>query len=227
MSGESTLRDPADPADLSDLTDQVQPRPVLEARTVYSGMIWDVVRERVDLGDAGQVEREFVRHPGAVSVVALDEHDRVALVQQYRHPVRTLEWELPAGLLDVDGEPPWLGAARELNEEADLVAARWHVLAEYYSSPGGMDEALRVYLARDLSPVPEAERHQRQDEEHGMPLRWVDLDEALAAVLAGRLHNPSTVIGVLAAHTARGLGWSTLRPHDAPWPAHPAHRDDG
>ena len=225
--GRGDLGDSADLAGLGDLADQVQPRPVLEARTVYSGMIWDVVRERVDLGAAGQVEREFVRHPGAVSVVALDEQDRVALVQQYRHPVRTLEWELPAGLLDVDGEAPWLGAARELNEEADLVAGRWDVLAEYYSSPGGMDEALRVYLARDLSPVPEAERHQRRDEEHGMPLRWVHLDEALAAVLAGRLHNPSTVIGVLAAHTARALGWSTLRPHDAPWPAHPAHRGDG
>jgi 8-oxo-dGTP pyrophosphatase MutT (NUDIX family) len=209
----------------SPLEDRLEPRPVLEARTVYAGMIWDVVRERVDLGEAGPVEREFVRHPGAVSVVALDGHDRIALVQQYRHPVRVLEWELPAGLLDVGGEPPWLAAARELHEEADLAAGRWDVLAEYFSSPGGMDEALRVYLARDLSPVPEDERHQREHEEHGMPLRWIELDEALGAVLAGRLHNPSTVIGVLAAHASRELGWTTLRPHDTPWPAHPAHRD--
>lgn len=204
--------------------DRLEQRPVRQASTVYEGMIWDVVRERVDLGDAGEVDREFVRHPGAVSVLALDAQERVAFVQQYRHPVRVLEWELPAGLLDVADEPPWESAARELREEADLVARRWDTLAEYFSSPGGMDEALRVYLARDLSSVPEGERHQREHEERGMPLRWVPLEQARDAVLAGRLHNPSTVVGVLAACAARVLGWATLRPHDAPWPAHPAFR---
>jgi 8-oxo-dGDP phosphatase len=206
------------------LEDRVEERRVVAASTIHHGMVWDVVSERVDLGEAGEVTREFVRHPGAVSVVALDGQDRVALVQQYRHPVRMLEWELPAGLLDVDGEDPWLAAARELHEEADLVAGRWHVLAEYFASPGGMDEALRVYLARDLRAVPEDERHAREHEELGMPVRWVPLDEAHAAVLAGRLHNPSAVVGVLAAHASRAAGWSTLRPHDTPWPAHPAHR---
>ena len=206
------------------LEDRLEERPVVAAHTIHHGMVWDVVSERVDLGEAGEVTREFVRHPGAVSVVALDEDDRVAFVQQYRHPVRMLEWELPAGLLDVEGEDPWLAAARELHEEADLVAGRWHVLAEYFSSPGGMDEALRVYLARDLGAVPEHERHTREHEELGMPVRWVPLDEAHDAVLAGRIHNPSAVIGVLAAHASRASGWATLRPHDTPWPAHPAHR---
>ena len=78
----------------------------------------------------------------------------ICLIQQYRHPVRAYEWEIPAGLLDVAGEPPHVGAARELHEEADLVAGTWHVLADYFSSPGGLDEALRVYLARDLAAVP-------------------------------------------------------------------------
>jgi len=210
--------------DAEPFEDRVAPRPVVDARTVYAGMIWDVVRERVDLGEAGEVDREFVRHPGAVAVVALDAQERVAFVQQYRHPVRVLEWELPAGLLDVEDEPPWRSAARELHEEADLVAGTWHVLAEYFSSPGGMDEALRVYLARDLSAVPEGDRHAREHEELGMTVRWVTLDDARDAVLAGRLHNPSAVVGVLAAHAARELGWSTLRPVDTPWPAHPAHR---
>jgi ADP-ribose pyrophosphatase len=191
---------------------------------VHHGMVWDVVRETVDLGDAGEVTREFVRHPGAVSVVAVAVKNRVAMVQQYRHPVRALEWEVPAGLLDVDGEDPWVAAARELHEEADLRADEWHVLVDYFSSPGGMDEALRVYLARGLSHVPEDDRHEREGEELGMPVRWVDLDEAHDAVLAGRLHNPSAVIGVLAAHAARLRGWGTLRPHDAPWPEHPAQR---
>ena len=192
--------------------DAVAPRPVLSSQTLHEGMIWDVVADEVDLGEAGTVRREYVRHPGAVSVVALDEDDRVLLLQQYRHPVRSELWEPPAGLLDVEGEPPHLAAARELAEEADLVAADWRLLAEYLSSPGGSDESLRVYLARGLGEVPEAERHTREAEEHGMVARWVPLDDAVADVLAGRLRNPSTVIGVLAAHASRARGWADLRP---------------
>ena len=107
-----------------------------------------------------------------------------------------------------------MAASRELHEEADLVAEQWHVLADYFSSPGGMDEALRVYLARGLSHVPEHDRHDREGE-LGMPVRWVDLDEAQEAVLTGRVHNPSAVVGILAAHAARARGWATLRAHDA------------
>ncbi len=210
---------PAEP-----LADRLDGRPVRHSEVAFHGMVWDVRRDVVDLGEAGEVTREYVEHPGAVSVVALDEDERVVMVQQYRHPVRTLEWEVPAGLLDVDGEQPWRAAARELREEADLLAREWHTLVDYYSSPGGMTEALRVFLARDLSAVPEPERHTRDGEEHGMPVRRVPLDEALAAVLGGRVHNPSAVVGVLAAHASRAAGWATLRPHDAPWPEHPAHR---
>jgi ADP-ribose pyrophosphatase len=138
--------------------------------------------------------------------------------------VGTFEWELPAGLLDVADEPPWRAAARELHEEADLEAGRWDVLMDYYSSPGGVSEALRIFVARDLSDVPHGDRFSRDGEELGMPTRWVDLDEAHEAVLRGQLHNPSAVIGILAAHAARARDWSTLRPHDASWPEHPAYR---
>ncbi len=211
----------------TELADRLEHRPVLEGRTVHHGKIWDVRSESVDLGDAGTVTREFVEHPGAVAIVALrerDGRDELLLIQQYRHPVGAFEWEVPAGLLDVDGEHPWEAAVRELHEEADLTAARWDVLIDYFSSPGGLSEALRVFLARDLAEVHHADRHVRGEEEHGMPVRWVDLDEAHEAVLQGRLHNPSAVIGILTAHAARARGWVTLRPHDAPWPEHPAYR---
>jgi ADP-ribose pyrophosphatase len=97
------------------------------------------------------------------------------------------------------------------------------VLADYRSSPGGLDEALRIFLARDLSQVPAPERHERSGEELGMPVRWVPLEEARAAVLGGRVQNATTVIAVLAALASREQGWATLRPHDAPWPGHPAY----
>jgi ADP-ribose pyrophosphatase len=207
-----------------ELVDRLEQRPVAHSETVFEGMVWDVVRDTVDLGEGGTVRREYIQHPGAVGVVALDDRGRVLLIQQYRHPVGTFEWELPAGLLDVAGEPPWQAAARELHEEADLEAGRWDVLMDYYSSPGGVSEALRIFVARDLSDVPHGDRFTRESEELGMPTRWVDLDEAHDAVLRGQLHNPAAVIGILAAHAARARDWSTLRPRDAAWPEHPAYR---
>jgi 8-oxo-dGTP pyrophosphatase MutT (NUDIX family) len=211
----------------ADLVDRLQRRPVRKSTVVFEGKVWDVRRETVDLGEAGEVERDYVEHPGAVAIVALRSvggRDQVLLIQQYRHPVGAFEWEPPAGLLDVAGEQPWLGAARELAEEADLRAGRWHVLIDYYGSPGGISEALRIFLARDLANVQDDQRFVRGGEEHGMPVGWVDLDEAHEAVLAGQLHNPSAVIGILTTHAARARDWATLRPHDAPWPQHPAYR---
>ena len=206
------------------LQDAIGPKPVRSSSIVFSGRIWDVVAEDIDLGEAGTVTREFIRHPGAVGVLALDDEGRVPLVYQYRHPVGMSMWELPAGLLDVAGEPPAEAAARELAEEADLVARTWHTLLDWLLSPGGTSEAFRLFLAQDLSPVPEDERHTRDGEELGMPMRRFDLEEVRDAVLAGRLHSPSLVVGVLAACVARETGWTTLRPADAPWPEHPAYR---
>lgn len=200
------------------LADVPVARDVSEARVLHAGRIFDLRSEQVDLGEGGVVTREFVDHPGAVAIVALDEDERVLLLHQYRHPVRRELWEPPAGLLDVDGEDAQVAAARELLEETDLRAARWDVLVDYYTTPGGSNEALRVFLARDLSEVPAAERHAREAEELGMELRWVPLDEAVSAVLAGDLHNPSAVVGILATAAARATGWSSLRPADSPWP---------
>lgn len=192
--------------------DEPVDRPVLAAEDLHDGMVFDLVRETVDLGAAGVVRREFLRHPGAVAVVALDEQDRVLLLSQYRHPVRRVLWEPPAGLRDVEGEDLRATAERELAEEADLEAASWWVLVDYFTSPGASDEAVRVFLARDLREVPPEQRHERTDEERDMVPAWVPLDEAVADVLAGRVQNPSAVVGVLAAAAARDRGWSDLRP---------------
>lgn len=207
-----------------ELRDRLAPRPVRSSRVVHSGLVWDVVSDEVDLGEAGTVTREYVRHPGAVGVLALDDADRVLLLRQYRHPVRHDLWELPAGLLDVHGEPPVEAAGRELEEEADLRAARWDTLVDWFNSPGGLDEAIRVFLARDLTDVPHHERFSREHEEADMHIAWVDLDEARDAVLTGRLHNPTAVVGILAAAASRDAGWATLRPADAPWPEHKSYR---
>ncbi len=200
------------------LADRLERRPVLESTVSFRGKVWDVRTDRVDLGEAGVVTRDWVEHTGAVAILALDEDDRAVVIQQYRHPVGAFDWEIPAGLLDVDGEPAHLTAARELHEEADLVAGSWATLVDHWASPGGSSEGLRIFLARDLTEVPEDERHERHGEELGMPVRRVPLDDLVAGVLAGRLHSPTLVIAVLAAEALRVRGWQGLRPADAPWP---------
>ena len=200
------------------LHDRLERRPVLSSELAFAGRVWDVRSEHVDLGDGGVVVRDYVDHTGAVAVLAIDDEDRVVLVQQYRHPVGAFDWELPAGLLDVDGEPAHLTAARELLEEADLAAGTWHLLLDHYASPGGSSEALRVFLARDLRDVPHDERHQREAEELGMPVRRVPLDEVVEAALAGDVHNGTLMIAVLAAARLRERGWTGLRSVDEPWP---------
>jgi ADP-ribose pyrophosphatase len=191
---------------------------VVSSEKVFDGKVWDVRRDEVSLEDGQSVVREVLVHTGAVGVVALDEQDRLLLVRQYRHPVRHYLWEPPAGLLDVAGEDPLDAARRELAEEAHLRATDWHVLVDYFNSPGGSTEAFRCYLARGLEAVPEGDRHVGDGEERDMPVAWVPLDEARDLVLSGHLHNPTAVTGILAAWAARESGWRTLRPADVRWP---------
>jgi ADP-ribose pyrophosphatase len=190
---------------------------VRRSEIVFDGAVWDVRRDEVVLADGQTVVREVLVHTGAVGVIALDEQERVLLLRQYRHPVRSYLWEPPAGLLDVEGEDPLDTARRELFEEAHLRADDWQVLVDFFNSPGGSTEAFRCYLARGLQ-VAEGERHAGEGEERDMPTVWLPLEEARDRVLSGRLHNPTAVAGILAACAARDVGWRSLRPADAPWP---------
>jgi ADP-ribose pyrophosphatase len=182
----------------------------------YAGPVFTVYTDEVTMSGGETVHRDVVRNRGAVGVVALDDVDRVVLIHQYRHAVGARLWELPAGLRDVDGEDPALTAARELAEETDVRAGRFDLLIDLHTSPGYSDESVRIFLARDLSPVPEAERFERTDEEADLEIVWVDLDEAVAMVFRGEITNSISVGGLLSAARARDEGWATLRPATTP-----------
>ena len=208
-----------------DLVEEFRAHPVLASERAFEGIIFDVRRDRVDLGEGGVVTRDYIAHPGAVGILALrevDGRDHVLLVRQYRHASGGSVWELPAGLLDVEGEPPWEAAARELAEEVDLVADRWDVLADDITSPGAFAETVRIFLARGLSEVPDPERHRRTAEELTLAPLWVPLEDAVAAALAGGISNSAALIAVLGASASRAGDWASLRPKDAPWPARAA-----
>ncbi|WP_231747560.1 NUDIX domain-containing protein [Auraticoccus cholistanensis] len=195
---------------------------VVRSEVLARGGITTMVDDEVRTPGGETLHRQYLQHPGAVGVIALDEQDRVVLVRQYRHPVRHRLVEPPAGLLDV-AEEEWLTAAqRELAEETRLAAGEWHVLVDQFVSPGSTSESVRVYLARDLHPTDHPEGFVVEGEELEMDVVLAPLAELVQAVLAGRLQNPLTVSGVLATELARRDGFRTLRPADAPWPARTA-----
>lgn len=174
-------------------------------------------RDQVEMPGGELAGRDVVEHPGAVGVLALDDAERVLLIRQYRHPVASLLWEIPAGLRDVPGESLRVTAERELLEETGYRARDWHVLADVLTSPGFSTERVRVFLARGLTEVPAAERtHVPEHEEAHLLLRWVPLAAAAEAVLAGDLHNVIAAVGILSGYAARGGGYAALRDADAP-----------
>ena len=191
--------------------------PTLSTVSQFEGRVFSVRTDRVRMPGDEPADRDVVEHPGAVAVLALDEAERVLLIRQYRHPVHRFLWELPAGLRDVAGEPPLATARRELREEASYRAADWHTLADFFTTPGMSDERVRIYLARGLSEIPAAERNfTARHEEAGMQVTWMPLDAAVRAVLAGQLHNPTAVVGILASYAARSGRFASLRSVDAP-----------
>lgn len=163
---------------------------------MFEGRVWNVRSDTVHY-NGGEFTREYVQHPGAAAVIAVDADERVVLIQQYRHPIRERDWEIPAGLLDVEGEPAAETARRELAEEVDLVAARWQPLVSIHTTPGGNDEVVHLFLARDLADAPHA--HDREDEEADMRVVRVPIAEVVDAVLEGRMRNGILTAGVLAA----------------------------
>jgi 8-oxo-dGTP pyrophosphatase MutT (NUDIX family) len=208
----------------SDLADERFDVPIIKTETLFDGSVWSVQRHEFRYRRE-ILAREFVDHTGAVAVLALDKQERIVLIRQYRHPIGMRNWEIPAGLLDVADESPLDAAKRELAEEADLEARDWAVLSEFVTSPGGSNEAIRIYLARDVNPseIP----FERGAEEADIEVRWVDLDEAVDAVLDRRLQNPSLVVAVLTASVERSRNWQGLASVAEPWNRRPANGPRG
>lgn len=194
--------------------------PVTSHEVLARGAVADFVEDVVATPSGGEMRRQYVTHPGAVAIVPWDEEtDRIAVVRQYRHPVGMELVEIPAGLLDVDGEAYRVAAERELAEEVELKADRWDVLVDIVTTPGACEETLRIFLARGLSPALRPEGFELEGEEAEMTWEFVPRADLVELIFAGGCQNPSLVAGLMALETARLSGRiDALRPDDAPWP---------
>lgn len=175
----------------------------LSERTVFSGSLISVAQATFEGPDGSTFERDVVRHPGAVDVVpVLDDGHTVVMVRQYRAAVERDVLEIPAGKRDVDGEPPEVTAARELEEEIGMRAGRIELLARFLNSPGFCDEESYVYLARDLTP---ATASAQGEEEQHMTVEHLSLHDVPRLIRAGELVDAKTVIGLCLAREALGV----------------------
>jgi 8-oxo-dGTP pyrophosphatase MutT (NUDIX family) len=169
-------------------------------KVVYSGRIWDVVQDTFQFADQKLV-RDYVVHPGAVAVVATDDHGRILLVNQYRHPVKSTLWELQAGLRDLEGEPPAETAKRELLEETGYYAASIEPLISFYPSPGGLSEEIQVFLATGLTLIDSD--YVREGEEKTMTAEFFPIEVVVDSILSGGIKNGPCALAVLAFHAKR------------------------
>jgi 8-oxo-dGTP pyrophosphatase MutT (NUDIX family) len=147
--------------------------------TIWRGAIVTAGVERFRHADGKEVAREKVWHPGAVGILAVD-GEHVWLTRQPREVAGlSASLEIPAGKLDVPGEPPLAAAQRELAEEIGMQAAQWEELKVFYTSPGFSDERVWWYLARELTPAPEA-RAEEDERIEIVPWSLTRIDDAFA-----------------------------------------------
>ena len=172
-------------------TDQELPR-VLNSRKVFDGSVFGVTVDTIQQGEL-IYQRDVVRHPGSAVIVPVFADGTVALVKQYRHPVVRYLLEIPAGTLD-EGEKPEVGAARELEEELGVVAAKMEKLSEFFVSPGFCEEKMWIYLATELT-----ETSQRLDEDEVIEVVRLTLTEALEMISDGEIEDAKTIIGLMLA----------------------------
>ncbi len=169
----------------------------LSGEIVYAGKFIQVHRDEVRLPDGSRAARDYVRHPGAVAIVALTDSGDVVLERQYRYPLARDMVEIPAGKLD-PGEGHLETARRELLEETGYVAARWTRLGLVHNAIGYSDEGIEIWLAAGLE-----KREAKLDEGEFLEVFTLPFEEALAMAQDGRLTDVKTIIGLFWASTKR------------------------
>jgi ADP-ribose pyrophosphatase len=195
------------------MIDLIRKLPVSKTSVKYTGKIWAIIKDTFKLGDH-ELTRDYLQHMGAVAILALNDSEDVLTIHQYRHPVGANLVEIPAGLLDFPNESPIEAAKRELLEETGYIAQNWSVLCDFCTSPGSSSEAVRIFLARDLT-FQGFDASSLDAEESELEPRWLPISILLDAIVSGDLASPTAVLALTA---YKSLDLDKLRPADAAWP---------
>ena len=166
---------------------------VLASERIYEGRLINLRVDQIRTAAGVESVREIVEHPGAIALIALDEAGRVLLVKQYRHAVRAVTLEIPAGTLE-PGEEPLAAAQRELREETGYRAGQLNRLGGIYTAPGFSTEYIHFYLATQLTPDRLA-----MDADEVIDLIRLPLSEAVDLIPAGQIDDGKSVSGLLLA----------------------------
>ncbi len=180
---------------------------IISTEEIYHGRVFDISVATIREGEQ-TYKREIVHHPGSAVIIPVFDDGTVALVRQYRHPAVRYLLEAPAGTLSPP-ERPEDGAARELEEELGVKAARIEKLTEFFVSPGFLEEKMWVFLATEMT-----ETAQNLDEDEVLEIVRVSFPRALEMISDGEIEDAKTIIGLMLAAQRLGLGAA-----DASYPA--------
>jgi ADP-ribose pyrophosphatase len=168
----------------------------LSSRTVFDGKVVHLCVDQVELPNGKAATREYVKHVGAVCVVALTDKNEVILERQFRYPFHRELIEIPAGKLDSKSEDPLQAALRELREETGFVPESIRHIGDFYGSPAILDENIRMFLATGLSRT-----GQSLDDDEFLEVFTAPIEAVVEQILSGEIADGKTQVAVLKAYS--------------------------
>ena len=171
------------------------PTKINDRITIHRGRVFELIRENVTLENGTTTDVEFIEHPGAAAIVPFLSDNRVVMLKQYRHALKKVIWEIPAGTLDPN-EEVLSCAKRELIEESGYSAGQWHRLGEITPVPGYSNECIQIFLARELQPA-----EQNLDADEVIQVQEVEFQTALEMIGSGEIQDAKSITGLLMAST--------------------------
>ena len=182
------------------MTDRSFIEKTINSENVFSGKLLNVFNDGIELPDGNKASREYIKHVGAVCVVALTDDNKVIVERQYRYPMHEITLEIPAGKLDSKDEDPLEAAKRELREETGALADRMTYLGKFYPTPAYSDEVIHMYLAEGLSFG-----DQSLDDDEFLTIDLVPISELADRILQGDIPDGKTQAAILAVCRKLGL----------------------
>lgn len=182
------------------MTDRSFIEKTINSENVFSGKLLNVFNDGIELPDGNKASREYIKHVGAVCVVALTDDNKVIVERQYRYPMHEITLEIPAGKLDSKDEDPLEAAKRELREETGALADRVTYLGKFYPTPAYSDEVIHMYLAEGLSFG-----DQSLDDDEFLTIDLVPISELADRILEGVIPDGKTQAAILAVCRKLGL----------------------